>query len=83
MTGVDPAAAMLAYAKRQDGADLVHWMNGDSAVLGETNADLVLMTGNVSQVFLDDEALTTTLRDIHAALQPGGYLAFESRNPAD
>jgi trans-aconitate methyltransferase len=83
LIGVEPAAAMLAYAKRQDGADQVRWIEGDSSALGAPNADLVLMTGNVSQVFLDDDVLATTLRDIHAALQPGGYLAFESRNPAD
>jgi hypothetical protein len=41
------------------------------------------MTGNVAQVFLDDAAWAATLRAIHAALRPGGYLAFESRNPDD
>lgn len=74
---------MLAYARRQDDSDQVQWIEGDSSALGATNADLVLMTGNVSQVFLGDDALETTLRDIHAALRPGGRLAFESRNPAD
>jgi SAM-dependent methyltransferase len=83
VTGIDPAAAMLAYARSKTGADQVHWIEGDSSALGTANADLVLMTGNVSQVFLDDNTLETTLRDIHLALQPGGYLAFESRNPAD
>jgi hypothetical protein len=34
-------------------------------------------------VFLDDAAWTATLRHIHAALRPGGTLAFESRNPDD
>jgi SAM-dependent methyltransferase len=81
--GVDPAAAMLAYARRQDGADHVRWIEGNSSALGSENADLVLMTGNVSQVFLDDASLAIALHDIHAALQPGGHLAFESRNPAD
>lgn len=32
-------------------------------------------------VFLDDSAWNATLRDIFAALRPGGYLAFETRNP--
>lgn len=74
---------MLAYARRQAGAVQVRWLEGDSTVLGAPNADLVLMTGNVSQVFLGDDALETALRDIHAALRSGGRLAFESRNPAD
>jgi hypothetical protein len=51
--------------------------------VGTPAADLVLMTSNVAQVFLDDAEWNTTLRHIHDALRPGGHLAFESRNPAD
>lgn len=83
VVGVDPAASMLAYARRQPGADLVRWVEGDSSALGAPGADLVIMTGNVAQVFLDDAAWAATLRDVHAALRPGGHLAFESRNPDD
>src|SRR5262245_13391441 len=32
--GVDPAAAMLAYARRQPRADRVQWVEGDSSALG-------------------------------------------------
>ena len=81
--GIDPAPAMLAYARRQPGADRVQWVEGDSRHLGRGHADLVLMTGNVAQVFLEDSDWNATLSDIHAALQPGGHLAFESRNPDD
>lgn len=80
--GIDPAVTMLAYARRQPGAERVQWVEGDASTLGTPDADLVLMTGNVAQVFLDDGEWTATLRAIHAALRPGGYLAFESRNPA-
>jgi SAM-dependent methyltransferase len=80
--GVDPAPAMLAYARRQPGADRVQWVEGDASALGTPGADLVIMTGNVAQVFLNDAAWHATLRAIHAALRPGGHLAFESRNPA-
>lgn len=81
--GVDPAAAMLAIARRQPGAERVEWVEGDSRALKTPQADLVVMTGNVAQVFLDDAELATTLGNIRAALRPGGHLAFESRNPED
>jgi SAM-dependent methyltransferase len=81
VVGIDPSPMMLAYARRQLGADAVHWIEGDSSALGTPEADLVIMTGNVAQVFLDDADWATTLRAIHAALRVGGHLAFESRNP--
>ncbi len=81
--GVDPAPAMLAVARRQPGADRVQWVEGDSIALGRPEADLAVMTGNVAQVFLEESEWAATLRDVHAALRPGGHLAFESRNPDD
>lgn len=81
--GVEPAAAMLSYARRQPGAERVSWVEGDSRALGTPDADLVTMTGNVARVFLDDARWAATLWDVHAALRPGGHLAFESCNPDD
>jgi SAM-dependent methyltransferase len=83
VVGVDPALAMLACARRQPGAERVQWVEGDSSALGTPEADLVIMTGNVAQVFLDDSEWAATLRAIHAALREGGHLAFESRNPEE
>lgn len=83
VVGVDPAPAMLAVARRQPRAERVQWVEGDARALGTPAADLVVTTGNVTQVFLDDAEWTATLAAIHAALCPGGYLAFESRNPQD
>jgi SAM-dependent methyltransferase len=81
--GIDPAPAMLAFARQQPGAERVRWVEGDAGTLGAREADLLVMTGNVAQVFLDDTDWVATLAAIHAALRPGGYLAFESRNPED
>lgn len=83
VVGVDPAPAMLAVAQRRLGAERVRWVEGYPDTLGTPEADLVLMTGNVAQVFLDDHEWDATLRAIHAALRPGGRFAFESRNPDD
>ena len=75
------ANSMLAYARQQPGAEKVHWIEGDSASLEGRTADLVVMTGNVAQVFLEDAEWNTTLLAIHSALKGGGHLGFESRNP--
>lgn len=83
VTGVDPSPAMLAFARRQPGAERVDWVEGDASALGTPRADLIVMTGNVAQIFLDDMEWAATLRAIHAALRSGGRLAFESRNPED
>jgi hypothetical protein len=39
------------------------------------------MTGHVAQFFLTDERWHAALVALHAALRPGGRLAFETRNP--
>ncbi len=80
--GIDPSSAMLTYGKKQAYGDSVQWEKGDASILGSQKADLVLMTGNVAQIFLDDTKWYTTLRAIYTALRQGGYIAFESRNPA-
>jgi SAM-dependent methyltransferase len=79
--GIDPSAQMLAVARRHDRDLRVQWIEGVSDVMGAIAADLVVMSGNVAQVFLDDVAWEQTLTDIHRALRPGGWIAFESRNP--
>jgi SAM-dependent methyltransferase len=79
--GVDPSPAMLAVARRGAGAQRVQWIEGDSSALEAWDADLAVMTGNVAQIFIEEEAWLATLRDLHRALRPGGILAFESRNP--
>lgn len=79
--GIDPSVAMLKVARRKPGAERVQWIEGDSNRLGKREADLAIMTGNVAQVFLEDIEWEATLQALHTALRPGGYLAFETRNP--
>jgi SAM-dependent methyltransferase len=81
--GIDPAAVQVEFARRQPGAKRVEWVIGDASALGTPEADLVVMTGNVAQILVEDVAWMETLRAIHAGLRPSGYLAFGSRNPED
>lgn len=81
VVGIDPANAMLDIARSRPGGDRVTWVLGDSAELGRPNADLIVMTGHVAQVFVDEDYWRTTLQRCFAALRPGGHLAFETRNP--
>ncbi len=81
VVGVDPAAAMLAVARRKVGADLVRWVHGVAADLPPMQVDLATMTGNVAQVFLEDHEWAETLEAARRVLRPGGSLVFESRRP--
>jgi SAM-dependent methyltransferase len=81
VTGVDQAPAMLAVAREKPEADQVTWVQGDFTSLGREAADLVIMSGHVAQFFLTDESWGSALSAFHAALRPGGHLAFETRNP--
>jgi SAM-dependent methyltransferase len=82
VTAVEPAPAMLAIARRRPHSDRVQWIDGGAEKLGTPDADLAIMTGHVAQFFLTDDRWHTALVALHAALRPGGRLAFESRNPA-
>ena len=80
VVGVDPSPSMLASARRRPGGDAVAWCLGDSRAIPPGPFDLAVMTGNVAQHIPEDD-WARTLRDLHAALEGGGTLAFESRNP--
>ena len=81
VTGVDPAEASLVVARRKPGAEGVRWIHGDATTLPPLAADLATMTGNVAQVFLDDDGFVSALRGIRGAICPGGTVAFEVRDP--
>lgn len=82
VTGLDPAVASLKIAKTKPFADKVQWIAGDVSALPELNVDLVVMTGNVAQVFTTDELWEQTLSAIRQSLSENGHLVFETRNPA-
>ena len=81
VVGLDPAAASLEVARGKPHAERVRWVHGDATSLPPLQVDLVTMTANVAQVFLDDGAWAATLDAARAALRPGGRLVFESRRP--
>ena len=82
VTGIDPAAAMLAAARAKDGAENVSWIEGTAAAAPSEAFDLALMTSHVAQVFVEDDAWAEGLRHLARALVPGGRFAFDSRDPA-
>ncbi|NYE37472.1 SAM-dependent methyltransferase [Nocardioides cavernae] len=82
VVGVDPAAASLEVARGKPYADGVTWIHGDATDLADVPPlDLAVMTGNVAQVFVDDEDWAGTLDGLAAAVRPGGWLVLETRRP--
>jgi SAM-dependent methyltransferase len=93
VTGVDPAGASLDVARGKPGAARVTWVLGDATTLPAIAVDLAIMTGNVAQVFVTDDAWAATLAGIATVLRtsstsstsaPGArrHLVFETRDPA-
>ena len=80
VVGIDPSQAMLAFARRRQGAEAVDWILGDSCVIPPRQFDVAVLTGNVVQHILDPE-WQRTLLDLRAHLRTGGVLAFDTRNP--
>jgi SAM-dependent methyltransferase len=80
--GVEPAKASLDFARKKPFADQVRWILGDTTSLPPLSVDLALMTGNVAQIFLTDDAWMNNLVAVRRALRPGGHIVFEVRDPA-
>jgi len=82
VTGADPSAGMMRVARGRAGSEHVTWVDSDAKSLAiATRFDLIVMTGNVFQVFLEDEDIRAVLRTLCRHLAPRGRLAFETRNP--
>ncbi|WP_395725525.1 class I SAM-dependent methyltransferase [Nakamurella sp.] len=80
--GVDPDVTAIEYARRRAGGEGVIWTSGDSTVMGDLAADLIVLTGNSVQ-HIGEADWPRTLRDIARTLREGGVLLFDSRNPVD
>lgn len=82
VTALDPAGGSLGVARAKPGAERVNWIHGDATGLPPIQVDLATMTANVAQHIVEPRDWDGTLRGVWAALRPGGYLVFETRNPA-
>lgn len=79
---VEPAKASLEFAQTKPLARKVRWILGDATTLPVLKVDLVVMTGNVAQVFATDAAWNDTLSGLRKVLDSNGHLVFEVRDPA-
>lgn len=79
LCGLDPAAGMLAQArKRRD----IEWVRGDlTSIAWAHEFDLVVMTGHAFQAIIEDGELRRSLAAVRLALTNNGRFAFETRNP--
>ena len=82
VTGVDPAAAMLAVARSKPHAEQVEWVES-SAQNYKTHRrfDLIVMTGHAFQILLTDADALAALQTMRDHLKERGRIAFETRNP--
>jgi SAM-dependent methyltransferase len=79
LCGLDPAAAMLAHARRRTD---IEWVCGElTSVNRASEFDLIVMTGHTFQIFIEDREIRAALAAMRRALKEDGRLAFETRNP--
>jgi SAM-dependent methyltransferase len=81
--GIDPAPAMIDVARRRQDGERIEWIVGDASAIATTDADLVVMTGNITGYIVDDGDWLAVLQHIRDALRAGGRIAFSSRNAED
>jgi SAM-dependent methyltransferase len=82
VTGVDPAGAMLAVARRKPHAEQVEWIKATAqSFRSEKRFDLIVMTGHAFQTLLTDDDVLAALETMRMHLNEGGRVAFETRNP--
>jgi SAM-dependent methyltransferase len=83
VTGVDPANAMLQIARAKPQGAKIEWVEATAQNFKSPQKfDLIIMTGHVFQVLLNDQDILSTFATMRDHLKPNGLAAFESRNPA-
>lgn len=82
VTGLDPAPAMIACARRQDRMRRVDWIVGQVSDLPvAARFDGVVMTAHAFQCLTTERAVSETMKSVRSHLAAGGRFMFESRNP--
>jgi len=82
VTGVDPAAAMLAVARSKPYANQVEWIESSAQnYKSHRRFDLIVMTGHAFQILLTDADVLAVLQVMRSHLNERGKIAFETRNP--
>ena len=82
VTGVDPAAAMLAVATRKPHAEQVEWVESSAqSYKSQRRFDLIVMTGHAFQILLTDADALAVFDTMRSHLKQRGRVAFETRNP--
>lgn len=82
VTGVDPAAAMLAVARSKPRAGQVEWVECSAQdYQAHRRFDLIVMTGHAFQVLLTDADALAVFETMRNHLAERGRVAFETRNP--
>ncbi len=82
VTGVDPAAAMLAVAKRKPFAGQVEWVESSAQdYRSQKRFELIVMTGHALQCLPTDVDALDTFKTMRRHLENRGRIVFESRNP--
>ena len=82
VTEVDPAAAMLAVARRKPQAEQVEWVESSAqSYKSNRRFDLIIMTGHAFQILLTDADALAVFETMRGHLKERGRVAFETRNP--
>jgi ubiquinone/menaquinone biosynthesis C-methylase UbiE len=80
--GVDPAAAMLAVARKKSHAEQVEWVESPAqSYKARRRFDLIVMTGHAFQILLTDADALAVLATMRGHLKQRGRVVFETRNP--